>query len=249
MKIIVCKDYDEVSQKSADLVIRAIVINPKLNLGLATGYSPIGLYKNLIDAFNRKIISFKEVSTFNLDEYVGIDRLHPQSYFSFMFKNLFKYIDIKKENIHLPNSDISRINELADDYDEKLLGNQRDIQILGIGKNGHIGFNEPGSPLDNETFIVKLDQQTRIDNSRFFESLEEVPKYAITMGIKNIMYAKQIILIASGKEKAKVINQAINGEITETIPASILQLHPNLVIVVDEDAANEIKNIDFIKKL
>jgi glucosamine-6-phosphate deaminase len=249
MKIIVCKDYNEVSQKAAALVIRAMVINPELKLGLATGSSPIGLYENLINAYKKDIISFEEVTTFNLDEYVGIDRLHPQSYYSFMFENLFKHVDIKEENINIPNNDINKIDDLAAEYDKKLLGNQRDLQILGIGKNGHIGFNEPGTNLNKETFIVELDEQTRNDNSRFFGSLEAVPKFAITMGIKNIMYSKKIILIASGKNKADVINKAINDEITEELPASILQLHPDLTLVIDEDAASMIDNLDFLNRL
>ena len=249
MKIIVCKDYNEVSQKAAALVIRAMVINPELKLGLATGSSPIGLYKNLIDAYKKDIISFEDVTTFNLDEYVGIDRLHPQSYYSFMFENLFKHVDVKEENINIPNNDIDKIDSLAAEYDKKLLGNQRDLQILGIGKNGHIGFNEPGTDYGKETFIVELDEQTRLDNSRFFGSVEDVPKFAITMGIKNIMYSKKIVLIASGKSKAEVINKAINDEITEELPASILQLHPDLTVVIDEDAASMIDNLEFLNRL
>lgn len=249
MKIIVCKDYDEVSKQASSIVIKEIIMNDKLKIGLATGSSPIGLYKNLIEACQNKIISFKNITTFNLDEYVGIDRLHPQSYYSFMHENLFKYIDIDESNINIPNNELSRIHDLVTEYDERLLGNQRDIQILGIGKNGHIGFNEPGTSLSNETFIVKLNEQTRIDNSRFFNSLEEVPKYAITMGIKNIMYAKKIIMIATGISKAKIINKAINEEITEEIPASILQLHPDFTLILDEDAASEIDNLEFLNRL
>jgi len=249
MKIIVCKDYNEVSQKAAAIVIKELILNPKMNIGLATGSSPLGLYKKLIDAYNEGIISFKDVSTFNLDEYVGIARTHPQSYYSFMNENLFKYIDIQEKNVNIPNNDLSKLDELPGEYDKKLLGKQRDIQILGIGKNGHIGFNEPGASLSNETFITKLNEQTRIDNSRFFDSLDEVPKYAITMGIKNIMYAKKIIMIASGKRKAKVINEAVNGPITTEVPASILQLHPELTLIIDEEAASEIKNLDFLNRV
>ncbi len=249
MKIIVCKDYEEVSKKAASIVIKEMMLNDELKIGLATGSSPIGLYKNLIEAYNNHLISFKHVTTFNLDEYVGIDRLHPQSYYSFMNENLFKYVDIDKENINIPNNDISKLDSLADEYDARLLGNQRDIQLLGIGKNGHIGFNEPGTTLSSETFITELSEQTRIDNSRFFGSLEEVPKYAITMGIKNIMYAKKVLLIASGKSKAKVINKAINEDITKEIPASILQLHPDLTVVLDEEAACEIKNLDYLNRI
>jgi len=246
MKIIVCKDYNEVSKEAARLIIKEMIINDELKLGLATGFSPIGLYKNLIEAHKKNIISFKNVTTFNLDEYVGIDRSHPQSYYSFMHENLFKHVDIDEKNINIPDNDISKINELAAEYDNRLLGNQRDIQILGIGKNGHIGFNEPGTSLNSETFIIELDIQTREDNSRFFNSIEEVPKFAITMGIKNIMYAKKIIMIATGIEKAEILNKAINGEISKDIPASILQLHPDLTIILDIDAACKIENIDFL---
>ena len=246
MEIIIKKNYEEVSQVAANMVIKGILINNRLILGLATGSSPIGLYNNLIDAFESNIISFKNVKTYNLDEYVGIARTHPQSYYSFMHENLFKHIDIKKENINIPNNDVTRMDELAAEYDDRLLGKQRDIQILGIGNNGHIGFNEPGTSLSNETFIIELDRQTRMDNSRFFNSLEEVPEFAITMGIKNIMYAKKIILIATGKNKAKIINEAINGEIREEVPASILQLHPDLTIILDEEAASEINNLDVL---
>ena len=249
MKIIVCKDYDEVSKEAASMVINEIILNDNLKIGLATGSSPIGLYKNLIEAYQNKLISFKNITTFNLDEYIGIDRLHPQSYYSFMNEHLFKYIDIDEKNINIPNNDLLQIDDLAAEYDERLLGNQRNIQILGIGKNGHIGFNEPGTPLSNETFIVELNEETRKDNSRFFKYLEEVPKFAITMGIKNIMYAKKIIMIATGLSKAEVINKALNEEITADIPASILQLHPDFTLILDEKAASKIKNLEFLNRL
>lgn len=237
MKIIICKNYDEVSKKAASIVLKEMKKKPDLNIGLATGSSPIGLYKNLIEAYKKNKISFKDVTSYNLDEYIGIDRGHPQSYYSFMHENLFKHIDIQDENIHVPENDSSRIDELAADYNKKLHEHQLDIQILGIGSNGHIGFNEPGTPLGNETFIVSLDEQTRIDNSRFFNSIDEVPKYAITMGIKNIMYSKKIVLIAAGKEKAKAVYKMIRGKVTKSFPASILQLHPDCTVILDEASA------------
>lgn len=240
MKVIICKDYDEIAKKAASIVIKDIKNNPKLIIGLATGSSPVGLYKNLILAYQQKEISFNEITTYNLDEYIGIERSHPQSYYNFMFENLFKHIDIKPNNIHLPNNDLSQLDHIADDYNKILHANPLDLQILGIGSNGHIGFNEPGTPLESETFIVTLDEQTRIDNSRFFNNLDEVPKYAITMGIKNIMYSKKIILIASGKEKAKAVQQMIKGKITTKFPASILQLHPNCTIILDEYSASQL---------
>ncbi len=241
MRVYKYKDYDEVSKAAANFVIREIIKKPNMILGLATGTSPIGLYKNLIKAYENEIISFKEVKTFNLDEYVGIDKNHPQSYYSFMHQYLFDHIDILPENINIPSNDENNVEELAEQYNKKMFGNQRDLQILGIGKNAHIGFNEPGSQLGSQTFIVKLDEQTRIDNSRFFNSLDEVPKLAITMGIRNIMYSKKILLIASGESKAEAVFKMVYGEVTDDVPASILQLHPDITIMVDEAAASKLK--------
>ena len=237
MKLIIVKDYQEVSKKAADIVIELIKENKEVKLGLATGSSPIGLYQNLIDAYQQKEISFQDVTTFNLDEYVGISREHSQSYFSFMQENLFKHIDIDLDHVHLPDNDLDKISTIAKDYNKLLKKNQLDLQVLGIGSNGHIGFNEPGTPFANETFIVDLDERTRQDNSRFFGSIEDVPKQAITMGIKNIMRAKHILLIASGKEKSEAVYQMIYGEITPDLPASVLQLHPHCTVIIDEDAA------------
>ena len=237
MKLIIVKDYQEVSKKAADIVIELIKENKEVKLGLATGSSPIGLYQNLIDAYQQKEISFQYVTTFNLDEYVGISREHSQSYFSFMQENLFKHIDIDLDHVHLPDNDLDKISTIAKDYNKLLKKNQLDLQVLGIGSNGHIGFNEPGTPFANETFIVDLDERTRQDNSRFFGSIEDVPKQAITMGIKNIMRAKHILLIASGKEKSEAVYQMIYGEITPDLPASVLQLHPHCTVIIDEDAA------------
>jgi len=240
MKVDICKNYEEIAKKATSIVIQEIKNNPKLKIGLATGSSPLGLYENLIEAYQKNEVSFSEVTSYNLDEYIGISRSHPQSYYSFMFENLFKHIDIKSKNIHLPNNDLTQIDHIANDYNQILHANPLDLQILGIGSNGHIGFNEPGTPLDSETFIVTLDEQTRKDNSRFFKNLDDVPKYAITMGIKNIMDSKKIILIASGKEKAKAIHQMIKGKITNKFPASILQLHPDCTIILDIDSASQL---------
>jgi len=237
MKIYKYKNYDEVSKAAAGFVTREIIRKPTIILGLATGTSPIGLYEYLIKANQNHIISFKDVKTFNLDEYVGIDKNHPQSYNTFMHDYFFNHVDINLNNINMPSNDLSNMEKLAEEYNKKLFGNQRDLQLLGIGKNGHIGFNEPGSQLSNQTFIVKLDEQTRKDNSRFFSSLDEVPRYAITMGIKNIMFSKKILLIASGSTKAEAIYKTVYGKITEDVPASILQLHPDVTIIVDEEAS------------
>ena len=184
MELIIVKDYQEVSRKAADIIISLMKENPHAKLGLATGSSPIGLYQNLITAQHKREISFQSVTTFNLDEYVGIPREHPQSYFSFMKENLFSHVDIDMNHVHLPDNNIENIDSIAKDYNRLLKKNPLDLQVLGIGSNGHIGFNEPGTPFGNETFIVELDERTRQDNSRFFGSLELVPKHAITMGIK-----------------------------------------------------------------
>ncbi|MFW5795114.1 MAG: glucosamine-6-phosphate deaminase [Bacillota bacterium] len=240
MEIFKYKDYEEASKAAANFVIKEIIKKPNMILGLATGTSPIGLYQNLIKAYENDIISFKKIKTFNLDEYLDIDKNHPQSFNSFMHHYLFDHIDILPENINIPANDKKNAEELAEEYNKKLFGNQRDLQILGIGKNGHIGFNEPGSDLGKQTFIVKLDKQTRLDNSRFFDSLEEVPKYAITMGIKNIMYSKKILLVALGESKADAVYKMVYGDVTEEVPASILQLHPDITIILDEAAASKL---------
>lgn len=240
MKIIKCKDYLEVSQKASELFIHQIKGNPKSVLGLATGSTPIKLYENLVKSYQDKEISFKEIVSYNLDEYLGIDRNHPQSYYRFMYDHLFSLTDIKDENVHIPNNDVSQSDKLAKLYNCELSNHQIDLQVLGIGTNGHIGFNEPGTPPENETFIVELDEQTRKDNTRFFNSLNEVPKYAITMGIKNIMRSKKIVLLASGIEKADAINKMINGPVTDQLPASILQLHPDVTVIIDEQAASKL---------
>ncbi|MCD4827573.1 MAG: glucosamine-6-phosphate deaminase [Acholeplasmataceae bacterium] len=240
MKIIKCTDYEDVSQKASELVIQQIKINPKSVLGLATGSTPIKLYDNLVKAYQRKEISFKNVLSYNLDEYIGINREHSQSYYQYMYKHLFSLVDMNKKNIHIPNNDEKQIDKITQLYNEDLNKHQIDLQILGIGSNGHIGFNEPGTPFENETFIVELDEQTRKDNKRFFKSLDEVPKYAITMGIKNIMRSKKIILMASGIEKANAIHKMINGTVTEDLPASILQRHPDVTIIIDQLAGSKL---------
>lgn len=240
MKIIKCDHYDDMSKKAAQVIISDMKEKKDIVLGLATGSTPIGLYKELIKANQEKQISFKDVMTFNLDEYIGISQKHPESYYQFMMRHLFNHVDIDQKNINLPNNDASSIDKHIKAYNDKMKKHPIDVQVLGIGANGHIGFNEPGTPFDNETFIVDLDEDTRIANQRFFDSLDEVPKKAITMGIKNIMRSKKIILLASGIHKAEAIKKMIEGPITTEHPASILQLHPNVEVFVDEEAGSMI---------
>jgi len=237
MKIIRVKDFTELSLEGTKIVGELIKNNPQATLGLATGFSPVGLYQNLVKMVQNKEISFKEIKTYNLDEYCELPKSHPESYYSFMHRNLFSHVDIKEENVHIPSSEGQDMQKNCDDYNELLHRATIDLQLLGIGGNGHIGFNEPGTPFDKETFVVKLTERTRQDNKMFFKEEEEVPHYAITMGIKNIMQAKKILMLISGRGKAEAVKRLLSGEITPDFPASILHKHPDVTVVIDEPAA------------
>lgn len=241
MKFIIVKNYEEMSQMASDIIIKLLKEKPDATLGLATGSTPIGIYKNLIKAYKEGQISFKDVKTYNLDEYCNLPKSHPESYYSFMHRNLFSSVDIKEENIHIPNSEGDDLQALCKQYNDLLNKASVDIQLLGIGANGHIGFNEPHTPFDQETWVVKLTEKTRLDNQRFFNSLDEVPTHAMTMGIKNIMQAKELLLVANGKNKAEAMKKLYDGEVTEDFPASILHKHPNAIVICDEEAASLIK--------
>ena len=241
MKLIVVKDYEEMSLEASLIIKDLLVKKPDATLGLATGSSPIGLYQNLIKYYEKGEISFKNVKTYNLDEYCELPRSHPESYYSFMHRNLFSHVDILEENVHIPCSEGSDLQALCDEYNDLLHKATIDLQLLGIGANGHIGFNEPNTPFDQETWVVKLTDKTRKDNQRFFNSLDEVPTHAMTMGIANIMQAKCLLLVASGKNKAEAIRRLASGEVNPECPATILNRHPNAIVIVDEDAASLIK--------
>ena len=188
-KVIVCEDYEAMSKKAFE-VMEAVVKQGKVTLGLATGSSPVGLYKNMVEA-HRDGLSYKDVQSFNLDEYVGLPRDHAQSYYTFMFEHFFKHVDIELKNINLPKGEGS-LEEVANEYETLLASNPQDLQLLGIGSNGHIGFNEPGTSFDSTVHVIRLKETTRKDNARFFDSLDEVPHFAITMGIQDIMRAKKV---------------------------------------------------------
>ncbi len=207
-------------------------------LGLATGSTPLRLYGEMIRDYNNGGFSYKKVRTINLDEYVGLDGSHPQSYRYFMNENLFDHIDIKKENTFVPNGVAKDLDAECQRYSKLVSDNPPDIQILGIGSNGHIAFNEPGSSFDSTTRVVDLTENTIKDNSRFFDSIDEVPKQAISMGIKDIMKAKSIILIATGTSKAKALRRMLTEHYAEDSPASVLQMHKNVTIYADESAAH-----------
>ncbi len=237
MKLIKAENYETMSKEVARQVISRIKENPKLNLGLATGSTPIGLYKNLIEDHRENGTSYKQIHTFNLDEYIGIPRKDPNSYHYFMRKNLFDHIDIALDQTHIPNGTANGLEAECQSY-ESMIKEQGgiDLQILGIGQNGHIGFNEPGTPFDSRTHVIKLAESTIKANSRFFDSLDDVPTRAITMGIASIMESKEIFLLISGASKAEALARLMNGEVSEDFPASVLKNHQNITIFADEEA-------------
>lgn len=239
MKVIVCKDKQEVAVKAFEVIKQLLDAKPNAVLGLATGSSPEDLYEEMIAEYKAGNISYKGVTTFNLDEYVGIAKDHPQSYSTFMHKHLFHHVDVAEANIHLPYG-----HTAADcaAYEKAMSDVHVDLQVLGIGRNGHIGFNEPGTSFDSLTHIVDLDEKTIEDNSRYFDNdVTKVPKQAISMGIATIMKAKKIVLIALGENKAEAVAEMVHGPITEAMPASILQKHEDVLVFVDEAAASKLK--------
>ncbi len=240
MKIIVGNNQ-QISALIAEQFINQIKQKPNSVLGLATGTSPLEVYANLVKANKEGIITFKDVITFNLDEYLGLDGNHPQSYRYFMDTNLFNHIDINKNNTHVLKG-VGNYEDYAHQYDQQIIeAGGIDLQILGIGSDGHIAFDEPGTAFGSLTHIADLSESTIKDNSRLFSCVSEVPTKAITMGIKSIMNAKKIVLIASGKNKAQAIYDLLKGPVTEAVPCSILQLHPDCTIYVDEEAYSLVK--------
>lgn len=236
MKIAVCENYDELSNKAFEVIKEQVVEKPDSVLGLATGSSPVGMYKAMIKDHKENGTSYKDVVTYNLDEYVGIDRNDPQSYYTFMNENLFSGIDIDPKNTHVP---YGNTKEDCEKYEDSVNG--VDIQVLGIGQNGHIGFNEPGTPFDEPTHIVDLTENTREANARFFDNdIDKVPAQAITQGIGTIMKAKKILLVANGANKADAVKAMIEGPVSVECPASVLQNHPDVVVVIDKEAASKL---------
>lgn len=237
LKIIKVKDYDEMSEKAYELMVDRLngLKNPVF--GLATGSTPEGLYQRIVEKYKQEEISFQDVTTFNLDEYVGLAKEDPNSYYYFMNEKLFKHIDIPHDRIHIPNGTADELEVECRDYEQLILDqNHVDMQLLGLGVNGHIGFNEPGTPFASRTNIVDLDDSTLQANARYFASIDEVPTKAISMGIKTIMESQEIMLLASGEKKADAVARLINGEVSEDFPASILKNHKRVTVIVDEAA-------------
>lgn len=242
MKLIMVKNYDEMSKVAAEVIEKVISDKPDAVLGLATGGTPVGMYKELIKMNKDGKIDFSKVTTVNLDEYIGLSGTHEQSYRHFMNSNLFDHININKANTYVPNGLAKDIEEEGKAYDKKIdeLGGT-DIQLLGVGNNGHIAFNEPDSVLISGTHLTGLTESTIKANSRFFDSMEEVPKTAITMGLGQIMKSKKILLIASGESKAEAMKELFSGKITTECPVTMLNMHRDVTVIIDEDAAKLIK--------
>lgn len=242
MKIIEVEDYQQMSNRAAEFIIEKVIQNPSINLGLATGGTPIGTYKCLIEDHKKNGTSYQKVTTFNLDEYIGLSGDNKNSYRYFMNDQLFNYIDVDKAKTNIPNGIAVDFQEECSRY-EDLIDTQGvvDLQILGIGSNGHIGFNEPGTSFGSKTHIVELADSTIQANARFFDRIEEVPTKAITMGISTIMKSKEILLLVSGEKKKEALFSLLNGEINERFPASVLKNHPCVTIIADKVATADLK--------
>ncbi|MBR6602953.1 MAG: glucosamine-6-phosphate deaminase [Clostridia bacterium] len=237
MKTVICKTYEEISKAAAEEIASIVKENPKATLGLATGSTPVGMYRELINKYENGELDFSEVTTFNLDEYYPISKDNDQSYDYFMRKNLFDHINISQGKTNIPNGNAADPIAECEKYEKKIEENGAvDIQVLGIGQNGHIGFNEPGDYLHTVTHITDLTESTINANARFFESESDVPKKALTMGIGTILKAKKILLLANGRSKHEAISALLDDKITTAIPATLLKTHPNVILICDEEA-------------
>ena len=229
------------SKIACENVIDEILKKPNIRIGFATGQTPLLMYKELTNAYRKNKISFSGITSFNLDEYYPISRKNKNSYYDYMQKNLFKKINIKKSNINSLNGEAKNPEKECKNYERKIKKKKINLQILGVGVNGHIGFNEPGSSFNSKTRLVKLAEQTIERNSRFFKNKKEVPEHALTMGIRTIMNCDKIIFLASGKNKANVVKALVEGRINKNCPASFLKKHKNLVLIIDKQAGRFLK--------
>jgi len=246
MEIIVKDTVEEMSKTAARVVARTLNAKPNAVLGLPTGSTPLGLYRELVRMHQEEGLDFSQVTTFNLDEYVGLTQKDPQSYHYFMHENLFKHINIPKQNIYIPSGTTDNYEAFCQWYEQRIVEcGGIDLQVLGVGSDGHIAFNEPSSSLGSRTRIKTLARQTIDDNARFFDSPEEVPVYAITMGVGTVLEAHKIILLASGKQKAAAVAASTEGPVTSMVTASALQLHRDTMFILDRDAASELKMLDY----
>ena len=241
MNLMIASDYDDMSLKAANLILAQVTMKPDSVLGLATGSTPIGTYQQLIERFHAGDVDFSRVRTVNLDEYRGLTREDPQSYYYFMQEHLFSHINIAPDASFIPYGMNDDVQAVCDAYEETIRGlGGVDLQLLGLGNNGHIGFNEPGEVFEKETHCVDLAQSTIEANARFFASVDDVPTQAYTMGIQTIMNAKKILVIVNGAGKAEILKKAFYGPVTPEVPASILQMHPDVTVIADETACAQL---------
>jgi glucosamine-6-phosphate deaminase len=248
MNVIIVSDYEAMSDAAAEIVIDAVKDKPDLVLGLATGSTPVGLYQRMADAHRNDGLDFSQVVTFNLDEYVGLSPERPQSYLRFMKEKLFDHVNVRPENVHIPDGMAQPLTRHCEEYEEMIVrANGIDLQVLGIGRDGHIGFNEPGTSFGSGTHVTALTRETIEDNARFFESEDDVPHFAITMGIATILHSRKALFLATGEGKADAVKATIEGPITSMITASALQMHPSVVAIVDEAAASKLDRLDFYR--
>lgn len=246
MRVIIASDYDDVSKTAASIVAKEIKTKPSAVIGLATGSTPLGTYRELIRMHEELGLDFSRVRTFNLDEYFRLPPDHPQSYHTFMFENLFDHVNVKPENISIPDGMAADVEGFCVNYEERIReAGGIDLQVLGIGRDGHIGFNEPGSSLGSRTRLKTLTEETVRDNAKFFGGEEKVPRLAITMGIGTILEARKLLMLASGNEKAGAVREAIEGPVSSQVTASALQLHPQVTVVIDEKAGRLLKRRDY----
>ena len=246
MEVIIQDGYEAISRQGAQIVAHTLNAKPDAVLGLATGSTPLGLYKELVRMHQEEGLDFSQVTTFNLDEYVGLAKQHTQSYHYFMHENLFQHINISEDNIHIPSGTTDNYPAFCESYEQWIVEcGGIDLQVLGIGSDGHIAFNEPGSSLSSRTRIKTLTSQTIEDNARFFESPDEVPAYSITMGVGTILEARKIILLANGANKAAAVAGAIEGPVTSMCTASALQMHPDTIFLLDHEAAGGLKMTEY----
>ncbi len=240
MNIIKAKDYQDMSRKAANIISAQVIMKPDCVLGLATGSTPVGAYEQLVDWYKKGDVDFSKVSSVNLDEYRGLKRTDPQSYYYFMHEHLFSHVNIREEATHVPDGTNPDADAACAEHERIIreLGGI-DLQLLGLGNNGHIGFNEPCECFEKTTHCVDLAQSTIEANSRFFQSIEEVPTQAYTMGIGTIMAAKKILVVVNGEGKADIVARAFWGPVTPEVPASILQMHPDVIVVADEAALSK----------
>lgn len=241
MNMLVFDTDEKLNEAGAGIIAGVVQTNPRAVLGLATGGTPVGIYRQLVGDFERGMFSFKQTTTFNLDEYVGLPEDHPESYHAYMRQHLFDRIDLPAGQAHIPNGNAADPEAECRRYDELIeRGGQLDLQLLGLGHNGHIGFNEPAHALIRGTHVVELAEETRRANARYFHSLDEVPKQALTIGVGTILKAKMILLVVKGADKADIVRRALQGPITTDCPASLLQTHPHLNVLLDRAAAEKL---------